>query len=723
MGESGIYGWEAIMKTIAMAVAAFSLTVLCGGPVLAQSGNELYQQALVKERAEGDVQGAIEIYQRIVRGFAGDRPLAAKALVQMGLCYEKLGSQEARNAYQQVVEEYVDQTESVEQARARLAALSRPPPAGEPTIQVRQLMAGSYGDAVEILGGPYPDGRHLVYIDWYTGNLAVRDLVTGDSQQITQLDNEEGYPTGAKVSPDGKLIAYQYWYSGGAAPDDASGMMLRLVGTDGSGDRFLQFVRGIVSGSWSSDSRHIAAHMHNTEIVWISVEDGSITPLKTFQFPGKFGPAMSHSPDDLFLAVEFPVEDDSARYDIALVSTAGGGMMPLVDHPADDRLIGWVPGTDAVLFISDRSGNQDLWAVHVAETGVAGTPFPVRRKIGRVDPMGFTADGSLFYSTYTLQYVKSVVPFDERSGRVLMEAAEPILGFHDGNESAWSPNGDYLALAYREESVGMEGRWFTLRVRDMSAGTERVLTRDINPATFAGPRWLPDGQSILTVGMDNEVPQEDWSKTPAGLFRIDVGTGDVSRLFDFSPDQGWWSAIGLVPTSDGEGVVYIHKGRLVLRDLESGREDELFRHPDLIKTLALSPDGSELVFGIADSTVTWAQTPHRHQGLRLMIMPSRGGEARELLTLEEPCEVRGVAWTSDGNHILFLQRDEGGTALMRVPRDGGDSERIWETDEELLTFVPSPDGRKATYMTRTNEAEIWVMENLTAALKEPPVRR
>ncbi len=718
------------MKRITMTAVLLSLMALGAGPATGQSGHDLFQQALLKERAEGELQEAIQLYERIVQEFAADRALAARALVQIGQCWEKLGSSEAEGAYQRVVSDYADQREFVEQARARLLALTQPPSASAAsTIQVRRLMGGHYPDSVEISGGPHPDGRHLVYVDWDGGGLAVRDLSTGDSRQITQGDWEEGYPSGAKVSPDGKLIAY-HWYPAAAPPDDESGTMLRLVGTDGSGDRLLQFVGGwgIAPGSWSRDSRHIAAVMHNTddldtEIVWISVENGSITPLETFRLPERerFAGNVSHSPDDRFLAVEFPVEGDSARYDIALVSTTGGGTLPLVDHPADDRLIGWVPGTDAVLFTSDRSGNRDLWAVRVSGPGVAGTPFPVRRSIGEVNSMGFAADGSWFYSIYTLQYVKSVAPFDEETGAILLEESEPLLGTHDNNQSAWSPNGEYLALAFREEGVGTARGGFTIRVRNLGAGTERVLTREINPGTVAGPKWLPDGQSILTVGIDDEVARGDWATTPIGLFRIDVGTGEVTRLFDFPPAEGiFWFSIGLIPTADGKGVIYIHDGRLVLRDLQSGREVELYRHPDLATaSLALSPDGSELVFGIADSTVTKRSPQVRlNQGGRLMIMPSRGGQARELLTLGEPSSIRGVKWTSDGSHILLHQRDEGGTALLRVSREGGDPERIWETQLKLSSIVPSPDGRKVTYMTQTNEAEIWVMENLVAALKE-----
>lgn len=704
------------MRTICIGLIALALTSLGATPTLAQTGHDLYQQALVKEQADGDLRAAIALYERIVREFSSVRALAAKALVQMGQCHERLGSQAARAAYRQVVEEYADQAESAARARARLAVLTRPVPADtESRIQVRQLLSSSHGDPVPLSGGFFPDGRRLVYIDWDAGTVAVGDVATRETRPITQGDLERGGPTGAKVSPDGKLIAY-YWYPVGKPADHASGTMLRLVGSDGSGDRLLQFVGGIGHGSWSWDSRHIAAVMHNdenpdTEIVWINVADGAITHLETFHYREKFAPAVSHSPDNRFLAVEFPVEEDGGHHDIVLLSTDGGPSLPLVDHPGDDRLFGWVPGADAVLFKSDRSGSQDLWAIRVTEGGIGGKPFPLMRRLGEMDPMGFGADGRLFLSTRTLHYAKSIAPFDESTGRVLMEAAEPILGTHDNSGFAWSPSGDSLALAYREEGGG-----FTIRLRDMLAGTERILTREINPATVGGPRWHPDGQSVLTVGMAHGVDREDWPNTPAGLYRIDVSTGEVNRVFDFPPDNFWWMDIGLTLTPDGNGVVYRHRGRLLLRDLESGGVEELFRHPDLSGPMKWSPDGSELLFGIADSSGA-DESPGRR---RLMVLPAPGGEAYELLRIDLPGRLRvgSFNWTADGRSILFLQTREGRSNLMRISRDGGEPELLWESDERFLGLPLSPDHRKVGITTQTNEAEIWVMENLVEALRE-----
>src|SRR5713226_10508797 len=84
----------------------------------------LMQAAHQKQLVEGQLEEAIQLYKNIVANYSGNRAVAAKALVQMGQCYEKLGNTEARKAYEHVLRDYADQNEAAAQAQARLAVLS-----------------------------------------------------------------------------------------------------------------------------------------------------------------------------------------------------------------------------------------------------------------------------------------------------------------------------------------------------------------------------------------------------------------------------------------------------------------------------------------------------------------------------------------------------------------------------------------------------------------------
>ncbi|MBP1602624.1 MAG: hypothetical protein H6Q06_2775, partial [Acidobacteria bacterium] len=52
------------------------------------------QAAIKKEMVDGDLKGAIEQYKKIAQ--SGNRAAAARALVRMGQCQERLGEAEAR---------------------------------------------------------------------------------------------------------------------------------------------------------------------------------------------------------------------------------------------------------------------------------------------------------------------------------------------------------------------------------------------------------------------------------------------------------------------------------------------------------------------------------------------------------------------------------------------------------------------------------------------------
>ena len=113
-----------VMKHLFLAALAL-VVVLTGAHASAQSGYDLFQKALATERADGNLREAIQMYERVVKQFASDRALVARALVRIAECQEKLGQRDAAKVYERIVREFSDQAESVGVARARLTALQR----------------------------------------------------------------------------------------------------------------------------------------------------------------------------------------------------------------------------------------------------------------------------------------------------------------------------------------------------------------------------------------------------------------------------------------------------------------------------------------------------------------------------------------------------------------------------------------------------------------------
>ncbi len=67
-----------------------------------QTAGQLFDKALYIEEAKGELQQAIDLYQQILKQYPKNREIAAKSLLHIGLCNEKLGSQEAQKAYQRI---------------------------------------------------------------------------------------------------------------------------------------------------------------------------------------------------------------------------------------------------------------------------------------------------------------------------------------------------------------------------------------------------------------------------------------------------------------------------------------------------------------------------------------------------------------------------------------------------------------------------------------------
>jgi len=150
-----------------------------------QSAEQIYQSGLYKEEVEGDLQKAIELYQKILKQFPENRKVAAKAQLHIGLCYEKLGLKEAQKAFQKVIDNYPEQTDAVKKAKEKLSLLLKAQTVieeGDKKFKIRQVWAGS---DVDTLGAPSPEGRYLSYVDWDTGDLAILELATGKKRCLT----------------------------------------------------------------------------------------------------------------------------------------------------------------------------------------------------------------------------------------------------------------------------------------------------------------------------------------------------------------------------------------------------------------------------------------------------------------------------------------------------------------------------------------------------------
>ncbi|MCJ7589549.1 MAG: tetratricopeptide repeat protein, partial [Candidatus Aminicenantes bacterium] len=151
-------------KFIIFPLIALALSIVLLPPNTAaqnsQSADVLLGAALHQEEVEGNLEAAIETYKKLLAEFPGNRPLAAKAQLHLGFCYEKLGAANAEDAYRKVIAEFADQPEAVSAARERLNSLRKSslPTGGEDALTIRRV---SYPQGVIS-----PDGKYIAHEDW-----------------------------------------------------------------------------------------------------------------------------------------------------------------------------------------------------------------------------------------------------------------------------------------------------------------------------------------------------------------------------------------------------------------------------------------------------------------------------------------------------------------------------------------------------------------------------
>lgn len=698
-------------KTFALCMAIG--LILGNYQAFAQTAEELLPKGIHLEEVKGELEKAIEVYQTIVDKFSDNRPIAAKAYLHIGICYEKLGNQQAKKAYQQVIQKYAEQTELVLEARGRLADLEKPESSTEQKgMTIRQVWVGP---DVNSDGEPSPNGKYLSFTEYKTsGDLAIREIVTGTKRRLTsEADwSDLEFAHSSRWSPDGKKLAYA-WSIG-------NGNELRITGLDGSEPRILYKNKELNCNpqDWTPDGKNILATFvrndKNCQIGLISVADGSIRILKTLDQP--HFPLASVSPGGHTIVYDFPSKEGSSERDIFLISIDGKREIPLVNHSADDRFLGWTPDGKNILFVSDRTGTHDMWRIRVTDGNPQGDPELIKKDIGQIWPMGFTQQGSFYYSSKTNMMDVFTAKLDLEKGAILSPPKEITQRFIGSNLTPdWSSDGQYLAYISLRNTEQSGPNTCILCIRSEQTGEVRELYPQIKASWNL--RWSPDGRSIFIAAEPKKGRQ--------GLFRIDLQNGDITPVAQSEPGS---IIKDFAFSFNGNSVFYVYyqwKKKIVsiLRhDLATGKEKEVYRKdtPPDIGGVLVSPDGQYLSFGTFESE-------NNHV---IKIIPIAGGEPRDLFRMKSnyPGQSGQYAWTPNGKEIFFVKQvssmNKKAWELWQVPVQGGEFQKIGLSKKRILLPRFHPDGKRITFMTFKSIEEIWVMENFLpleklAHYKEP----
>jgi Tol biopolymer transport system component len=384
---------------------------------------ELLQSGVTKETVQGDLKGAIELYQKAAKEAGTNRSLAAKAQFRLGAAYQKLGDDQARAAFERIVRDYADQPEAAE-ARARLNAmgtLQPAPPAPSLTDllairgrgapgRIRQItLFDRQGRVLATVGEPAPNGSMTLSPDGKRvavvkdAAIVVYDVAKKSLIKLTPGPGD-AQPT---WSPDGRRIAYQVRAD---RPNRPVGVY--VTDSDGNGkEEFISPLADLTLVSWSSDGRFLTFQQAGAATgadLWVLPMTGDRKPILVLRTTAD-EVGLRISPDGGYISYR---STDGARSDayVRAFDSANPGVLPsgevwkVSTDPGVGRAgVRWRADGKELYYISASGG---VIAVDIATTPTfkAGTPkllfqVPETYQLSPSNTAGFSdvsADGNIF---------------------------------------------------------------------------------------------------------------------------------------------------------------------------------------------------------------------------------------------------------------------------------------------------------------------------------------
>ena len=432
-----------------------------------------------------------------------------------------------------------------------------------------------------------PDGSEIAFASG--GDIWVVPSAGGDAHLLVSHGAEESRPL---WSPNGRRLAFLSNRAGDPdiyVLDLDSGVARRLTFTDANEE----LTAWSTDGAWIYFSSNSQDVLGATDVLRVRADGGTPMPVAADAYSEEFSAAPS--PDGEWLVV------------------AGRGRMPLGqwwrnghshideselwlvrpggDQPTYTRLTAggknlwpkWVDDGQAVVFMSDRSGSENLWRVDVGRGGPSGPARQLTTFVdGRVLFPSVSADGRkvAFERDFGLWLLDTTDGEPRRveihlRGTVQTASLEHLSLTSSFSELALSPDGRKVAFVAR-------GEVFAASAED--GGTAARVTRTVEAER--GLSWASDSRRVAYS-----------SRRDGGhsIWIHDFGTGEERRVSRGSED------VGPIFSPDGTSLAYIRNGTdLRVVDLTSDTERTLavgrFGPPPFSTAMAWSPDGHWLAW-------------------------------------------------------------------------------------------------------------------------------
>lgn len=375
----------------------------------------------------------------------------------------------------------------------------------------------------------------------------------------------------------------------------------------------------------------------------------------------------------------------------------GGGAATAVTHGlAYDAQPRFSPDGSRIVFVSDRSGGDNVWTMKADGTDTVAVTHGNDNQY--VSPR-YSPDGRYIVASKggATGGVAKLWIYDVKGGNGTALITEPAQLKTLG--AAFEPDGRYVWYAQRT------GDWtynailpqYELAEYDRETGRTAVTTsRDgsaFRPEISHDGKWLVYGTRYeaktglrirnLETGMERWLAypvQRDDQESRAPL--------DVLPGYAFTPDNGaivvsYGGEFWRVPVDGGKAVripfsahVHVAMGPEVRFAYRVDSAPTFTAHQ--VRDLAVAPDGRRMAFTVLD---------------RLYIVDSIGGTPRRLAAMDTG-EFQPT-WSPDGRSIAFVTwNDDAGGEIYRVSADGGAPQKVSAEAAYYRDLAWSPDGRR-----------------------------
>jgi Tol biopolymer transport system component len=392
----------------------------------------------------------------------------------------------------------------------------------------------------------------------------------------------------------------------------------------------------------------------------------------------------------------------------------------------------WSPEGGRIAYMSDQSGNWDIWVSQVR----GGPAVNLTRDYEGLDTgPSWSPDGSQI-AFKSLREGGGCFVMSALGGTPRRVVSHPNEGALRRRRPAWSPDGSKLACPYADEESRPFVDIVTLATREVESlqlrGGYQAADLSWSPdgrflAYIDAINWAADTTRLWVVGLSGDsIPLSDgttevwsptWSPDAKSLFYVSNRGGSkdlwMQELNEDATPHGEPVAIttglGIQSASllaDGTRIAYSKGGRFanawrvpILPDHAATWSDaaQLTFDQAYVEFLDVSPDGRRL-----------ALNSNRSGFPDLWTLPAEGGEMQPLTS--DPAPDWAPSWSPDGKEVAFYSGRTGNRDIFVMPSDGGPARQLTTHPGGDIFPRWSPDGQHITYASiREGNYDIWSM--------------